>query len=108
MSVQTNWNCQTNQFAGSVRGKTMTNTTKKIQGRRIVVQCKTGQAFYVRSGVLYGAKDRGGGHVSFLKLTRSKGLAMKFSDDERDAFIHGIHAAVEVGFYPQFQIEYCS
>ena len=86
----------------------MTNTTKKRQGRRIVVHSKTGQAFYVRSGVLYGANDKGGGHVSFLKLTRSKGLAMKFSDEQRDAFIHGIHAAIDVGFYPQFQIEYCS
>jgi len=86
----------------------MTKTTDKTRGRRIVVQCKTGQAFYVRSGILYGAKERGGGHVSFLKLTRSKSHAMKFSDDQRDAFIHGIHAAIDVGFYPQFQIEYCS
>ena len=86
----------------------MTKTANKTQGRRIVVQCKTGQAFYVRSGVLYGAKDKGGGHVSFLKLTRSKGHAMKFSAEQRDAFIHGIHAAIDVGFYPQFQIEYCS
>lgn len=79
----------------------------KQKPRRIVVSCKDGTARYVRSGGLMDRGSKLGAYVSFLKLTKSRRSALKLDEQDREEFISAIHTAVQMGFYPQFKIEYC-
>lgn len=80
----------------------------KQSKRRIVVFCKDGQAWYVKSGVLNDRQSKFGPYASFLKLTKSRRYAARFEHEQREEFIGAIHMSASMGFYPQYKIEYCS